>query len=227
MRSLELQTVTARVEDFENLISLLIKENSTLKLDTLLVYPYFVTYCPEENRCYPCCNLISTFLSKNISLRQVDISLPFHVNQLISCISIIQSGLDQNLTLEKLTVNKEIMFKRNEHTAKIELVQGRELYASQSNQANAQDGRNLLVISQCMEMPSVLPQLGSVNIHHQTQCEVSSYSPYMDGGNSLQTCSTKRVKIGSPAATEHPPTANSTGCFIPVPEPLLHHQFTI
>ena len=133
VRNLELQTVIAPVEDVEDLIYLLIKENSNLKLVTLSFYPYHATYCHEENRCNQCCNLISTFLSKNTSLRQIDISLPFHVNQLICCISIIQSGLDQNLTLERLNVNKEIVFKRNEHTSKFELVQGHELYASQSN----------------------------------------------------------------------------------------------
>ena len=86
-----------------------------------------------------------------------------------------------------------------------ELVQDHELHALQSNQANAQDNRNLPVISQCTEMPSVLPQLGSASIHHQTQCEVSSYSPYMDDGNSLQACPTKRVKIGSSSSDRAPP----------------------
>ena len=163
--------------------------------------------------------MISTLLSKNASLRQIDISLPFHVNQLTSCISIIQSGLDQNLTLERLTVNKKIMFKRNEHTAKFEVVQDHELYASQSNQAitgKAQDDRNLPVILQCMGMPSVLPQLRSANIHHQIQCKVSSYSPYMDDKNSLQASPTKWVKVESSSSDRVPPTANHTGCFIPV-----------
>ena len=195
VRNLELQTVIAHVEDFEDLISLLIKENSSLKLVTLSFYPYFATYCHEENRCNQCCSLISTFLSKNTSLRQIDISLPFCVNQLICYSSIIRSGLDQNLTLERLNVNKEIVFKRNEHTFKFELVQGHELYASQSNQAvigNARDDGNLSVTSQYTEIHSK-----SVGNDIQAQCRISSCSPCMDDGNSLLASPAKQVKIGS------------------------------
>ena len=100
------------------------------------------------------------------------------------CMSLIQAGLDQNLTLERLNINKEFMFKINEHTSKLELIQGHELHASQSSQAtieDTQDDENFPITSQCMRVPSILPQLGSI----QAQCRMSSDSPCLDDRNLL------------------------------------------
>ena len=121
------------MEDYKYLISLLIKWNSTLKLVTLSVPRGTTQFCHDEKQCHEFCDLLSTFLSKNVSLRQINMSLPFEVSRFMSCIDAIQSGLDKNSTLEDLTItSKKVIFKRNKHTSKLELVKGRKLLHSWS-----------------------------------------------------------------------------------------------
>ena len=72
----------------------------------------------------------------------------------MSSMDAIQSGLDQNCTLETLTLNnKTIIFERNQHTSKVELVKCPKLPRSQSIQAgtNKQDDSNHpIAVSQCV-----------------------------------------------------------------------------
>ena len=116
--------------------------------------------------------------------------LPFYAYHLMSCIDTIQSGLDQNFMLEGLILSKEIVFQRNEHTSKLELVKDCKLYHFQSNQAancieqiEHDDEKHPIAVPQCVGMSSALPQLGSSSI--QTQCRISS-----------RNSQAKQIKVG-------------------------------
>ena len=187
------------MEDYEYLISLLIKWNSTLKLVALSVIRHKARFCHDEKRCYEFCDRLSTFLSKNLSLRQINMSLPFEVNRFMSCIDTIQSGLDQNSTLEDLTItSKNVIFQRNKHTSKLELVKGHKLLHSQSNQAamniEQDDANQPVAVTQCMEVSSVVPRLGSKCIQlsrdSKSLCIESD-----DGVDSCQASPAKRPRL--------------------------------
>ena len=122
VQNLTLQIVN--VQAIERLISLLIKWNSNLELVNLSISNNSTHYCCEEKQCCEFYRSLSTFLSKNSSLRQVTISPPFDDHYLVRCIDTIQAALDQNSTLEKLNIRKKIIFQRNKHTSKLELVKG-------------------------------------------------------------------------------------------------------
>ena len=196
---LELRTLT--VDNFEYLISLLIQWNSNLKLVTLSVSRNNTHYCREGKRCHEFHTLLSTFLSKNTSLRQINMSLPFHDDLIMSCIDTIQSGLDQNFILEGVTLSKKIVFQRNKHTSKLELVECSKMRRSRSNQATIikQDHSNHPIsVPQCVGMSSVLPQLGSNSI--QTLCRIARdfESPCMGEDTDLfEAPPAKREKIGN------------------------------
>ena len=115
--------------NFEYLISLLTNWNSSLKLMSLTVSNDNSPHCREEGMCRRFCSLLSAFLSNNTSLRQVKMLVPFDGKDLVNCVDAIQSGLDQNSTLETLIIGRQgIKFRRNKHTSKLELVKS---YAKQ------------------------------------------------------------------------------------------------
>ena len=118
--------------------------------------------------------------------------VPFDGKNLVSCVSAIQSGLDQNSTLEALIIGKRgLVFQRNKHTSKLELVQS---YAKQNDDANQP-----VALPQCVGVSSVPlpPQLGSSSIQIQSRIPSrDSGSPYMDGEvNLLQASPAKRPKV--------------------------------
>ena len=184
VRNLELQALTA--ENFEYLISLLIQWNSNLKLVTFSVFTNIIPYCCDKKRCHEFCNSLSTFLSKNASLRQIDISLPFNGDHIMSCIDTIQSGLDQNFTLKKLTIrqSENIIFQRNKHTV------------SANNKLD--DSNHPVAIPQSVGMSSTLPLLGS-----QTLCRDSESSCKDDDVDSFPATPVKRVKLGTSSEEIH------------------------
>ena len=112
---LELDSVTS--EDFDYLFFLLIRWNSNIRLDTLSVSKSTTPNCHEGKRCYEFCSLLSKFLSKNVTLRKPKLSLPFEYRYLMSYIDTIQSGLDQNSTIEVLTLitGSKVVLQRNKH----------------------------------------------------------------------------------------------------------------
>ena len=123
----DLQLGTVTVHTIEYLIALLIKWNSSLKLVNLLISKDYTDYCLEEKQCCEFFKSLSTFLSKNSSLKQIIISPPFDERHLVRCIDTIQSALDQNSTLEELNIiyyGEQLTFQRNKHTSKLELVEG-------------------------------------------------------------------------------------------------------
>ena len=86
--------------------------NNTFKLVTVSI-SNTITRCQDEIRHCEFYNLLSTFLSKNTSLRQIHMLLPMAFDAM-SSMDAIQSGLDQNCTLETLTLNnKTIIFEKN------------------------------------------------------------------------------------------------------------------
>ena len=179
------------LEDFMYLLSLLIKWNSYLKLVTLLAFKNSGSHGCDNIQCHEYCSLLSKFLSKNTSLRQISVTLPFDMDQLMSYIDTIQSGLNQNCTLEDLTINKEIIFQRNKHTSKFEVVKDRKRH-QQSNQPDTEQD-DAVTVQQCTETSS---QLGTSSI--QTQCAISSRAPCMgDDVDSFRASPLKRVKVGN------------------------------
>ena len=128
--NIELRTLL--VEDFEYLISLLIKWNSRLKLTTLSASKNETSYCDEQERCNKFCSEFSTFLATNASLKQISMFLPFRVHRIVSYIDTIQVGLDQNSILEELIISNKFVFQRNKATSKFELVTGKKLLYPQA-----------------------------------------------------------------------------------------------
>ena len=191
--NLDLQTLT--IENFEYLFSLLIKWSSNLKLVTLSASKTTTPYCREEKRCREFCNLVSTFLSKNRSLKQINLSLPFIDSHLLSCIDTIQSGLDQNSTLEDLTITSQgVVFQRNKHTSKLELVKGKiHLQPSKAAINVEQDDA-----SQPNAVPqSVVPQLGHNSIQYRMSSGDSESPCVEDDLDSFQVSPAKRPKVGN------------------------------
>lgn len=121
--SLELCTLT--VEDFEYLMSLLVKWNSKLRLVTLSLYRGETPFCHQPERCAEFCTVFSCFLAENVSLKKINMVMPFR--DIYRCIDIIRSGLKQNSTLDELIICKKVIFRRNCDTSIHELVQGLEL----------------------------------------------------------------------------------------------------
>ena len=199
--NLELQTLT--MENFEYLFTLLIKWNSSLNLVTLSVSRNSTPYCHEEKQCQEFCNLLSTFLSKNVSLKQINMSLPLEVYYLVvyQCIDIIQSGLDQNSTLEDVTINKKIIFQRNERTSKLELVKGHKLLHSQSSQAaintEQDDANQPVAVPKYVEVSSVVSQVENNTSGIQTQYRMPSRNSESPGADMdcFQASSAKRLKV--------------------------------
>ena len=81
VQDIELQSVS--VYSIEYLISLLIKWNPDLKLVELSISKDKSRFCREEKQCCEFVRSLSTFLSKNSSLRHVTISPPFEDNHLV------------------------------------------------------------------------------------------------------------------------------------------------
>ena len=135
----DLKLLSLSVQSIENLISLLIKWNFNLKLVNLSISKDTGHHCCEEKRCFEFCRSLSIFLSKSSSLRKFIISPPFADDCLMRYIDTIQSALDQNSTLEILNIRKTIIFQRNKHTSKLELVKGHEFLhsCSQADQGDA------------------------------------------------------------------------------------------
>ena len=191
------------IEDFEYLFSLLNRWNFNIRLDTLSASKHTCPNCHEEKQCHEFCSLLSTFLSKNVSLRKITMSLPFTDNHFRSCIDTIQAGLDQNSILEYLTLTKKIIFQRNKHSSKLELVKGHKLLQSQSSQAainkEQDDANQPVAVPQCVEISSAVPQLGTNSI--QTKCRMScsdSESPCVsDDVDSYNTSPAKRRRVGN------------------------------
>ena len=187
------------LEDFMYLLSLLIKWNSNLKLITLLAFKNSSSNCHYNIECHEYCNLLSKFLSKNMSLRQMSVILPFDKDQLMSYIDIIQSGLNQNCTLEDLTISNEIIFQRNKHTSKFELVKD-----GKQNRKSIQPDTEQDDAVTIQQRTGTLSQLGSCSI--QTQCAKASCKG--DDVDPFQASPLKRVKVGnyskeSPISTHH------------------------
>ena len=186
------------IEDFEHLFSLLIRLNSNIRLETLSASEV-TGNCHDQRRCHEFCTLLSTFLSKNVPLRKLDMSLPFQIKHFVNCVDTIQSGLDQNSTLEELNIDSEIIYRRSKHTSKLELVKGHDLFQLRPtcSQAATNDDAGP---SGAVPQP-VLPhcQLGSNSI--QTHCRMpstDSESPYLDDDvDSFLTSPAKRPKIGN------------------------------
>ena len=87
--NLDLNNVT--IEDFKHLFSLLIRWNSSIRLDTLSISKNTAPNCHDQERCHESCTLLSTFLSKNVPLRKLDMLLPFEIKHFVNCIDTIQA----------------------------------------------------------------------------------------------------------------------------------------
>jgi hypothetical protein len=140
VQDVELQTVSAQT--IEYLIALLIKWNANLKLDNLSISKGSTHYCRDEKQCYKFYRSLSTFLSKNSSLKQIIISPPFDDCHLVRCIDSIQFALDQNSTLEELNIRKKVIFQRNKHTSKLELVKGHKFLHSANQPKEESDSES-------------------------------------------------------------------------------------
>ena len=202
--NLELKSLT--LDDFEHLISLFIKWNSYLKLVTLSASKNTDPVYNDNKRCHKFCNLLSIFLSKNRSLRKIDMTPPFDMMHIISYADTLQSGLDQNFTLEELIIGNFIVFQRNKHTSNFELVNDAVLRRLEHSCIKQSDVN-------CSGSQCVLPQLGSSSI--QTQCRIPSRvseSPFVDA---LQAPPSKRLKIGNPKFTSKSPGSCATFTSVP------------
>jgi hypothetical protein len=60
----------------------------------------------------------------------------------VRCIDTIQSALDQNSTLEELNIRKKVVFQRNKHTSKLELVKGRKFLHSANQPKEESDSES-------------------------------------------------------------------------------------
>ena len=180
IRNVALETLT--IENFEYLFKLLIKWKSNLKLEVLSISRNNTPYCSEIKRIHEFCELISTFLSGDVpvSLKKISLSLPFYDSELMSCTvtDTIQSGLDQNSTLEELIINKKIVFQRNKHTSKLELIKHHEI---------RDDPNQIAAVSEIFSVVS------------QTHCKTRDSEPpcLSDDLDSFQVPPRKQQKLGN------------------------------
>jgi hypothetical protein len=146
-------------------------------------------------------------LSKNSSLRRIIISPPFDDCHLTHCIDTIQSALNQNSTLEELNIRHKLIFRRNMHTSKLELVKGLQFLHSYSTANQPEEGdasHRPIAVQQhtYMEMSSVVPQFRHSNM--QTQYGMpsgNSESPCTESDSEsddddFQASPAKRQKVG-------------------------------
>ena len=202
VQDLKLRSMTVRA--IECLIPLLIKWNSNLKLVNLSISKNDTHFCREEKQCCEFYRSLSTFLSKNSSLRQIIISPPFDDCHLGRCMDTIQSALDQNSTLEEFNIRDKLVFQRNKHTSKPELVKGRKFIhshslANQCEEGDASHCHPIAVPQHIVEMSSVVPQVRHSNI--QTQYRIpsgNSESLCIDGdADFFQAPPAKRQRVGN------------------------------
>ena len=183
------------VQTIEYLISLLIEWNSNLELVNLSIFKSS-PHCHKEKHYHEFFRSLSTFLSKNSSLRQGTISPPFDDHYLVKCIDTI---LDQNLPLENLV---GIIFQRNKHTSKLELIKRCNfLHYSLAEECSASH-RPISVPQRTyniMEMSSeiVVPRFRHSNM--QTQCRMPSGNSESSCIDFFQTSPAKRQKVGNPS----------------------------
>ena len=146
INNLELGSLT--VENFEYVMSLLIKWNSNLNLTTLSVYKAETRFCHQPERYAKFFTAFSKYLAKNTSIKQINfITMPLNT---LNCIDIIWSGLKQNSTLEELTIGETIVFRRNYDTSLFELVKGHEQCQSSSE---SMIPHIATTVSQCLKQP--------------------------------------------------------------------------
>ena len=185
VQDLKLQSVS--VQDIEYLISLLTKWNHKLKLVNLSVSKKNTHFCRQEKQCCEFYKSLSTFLSKNSSLKKIIISPPFDDCHLGRYTDTIQSAFDQNSTLEEFNIRDKFVFQRNKHTSKLELVRGHKFLHSYS------------LVNQPEEGLCRMPSGNSESLCTESGSESDDDD---DDVESFQASSAKRQKVGTSSACQ-------------------------